>query len=94
MTSLTESMVHWLQEYEAMGKRKREEALARAEGAGSDFMQTLGHVQQIELLHGLNDMASELKSFLAPFGESGKTVTSADIHEFFEDFNQKRRRRN
>jgi len=30
----------------------------------------------------------------APFGESGKTVTSADIHEFFEDFNQKRRRRN
>ncbi len=64
MTSLTESMVHWLQEYEAMGKRKREEALARAEGAGSDFMQTLGHVQQIELLHGLNDMASELKSFL------------------------------
>ncbi|CAK9261000.1 unnamed protein product [Sphagnum jensenii] len=83
-----------IQEYEAMGKRKREEALARAEGAGSDFMQTLGHVQQIELLHGLNDMASELKSFLAPFGESGKTVTSADIHEFFEDFNQKRRRRN
>lgn len=129
----------WLQEYEASAKRKREESRALVEGAGSDFMKNLGHVQRIELLHGLNDMTSELKSFLViislcfivlwnvslnccwfwslfslldktdlcllssafffctkqePFGESGRTVTSADIHDFFQNLSQKRRRRN
>lgn len=53
-----------MQEYEASAKRKREESRALVEGAGSDFMKNLGHVQRIELLHGLNDMTSELKSFL------------------------------
>lgn len=28
----------------------------------------------------------------APFGEDGRTVTSADIQEFFADLNQKKRR--
>lgn len=112
-------------------------------------MQGLGHVQQIELLHGFNDMTAQLKNFLvhllsffwesldsngiglgivhislntnwsiycdwsfanyehteyswrnvflikqAPFGESGRTVTSADIHDFFAELNQKKRRHN
>jgi E3 ubiquitin-protein ligase UBR7 len=81
-----------LQEYEATGKRKREEAIAQSEGAESNFMQKMGHIEQIEILHGLNEMASGLRTFLAPFGETGKTVTSADIHEFFEKLNQKRHR--
>ncbi|KAG0557373.1 hypothetical protein KC19_11G124500 [Ceratodon purpureus] len=81
-----------LQAYEASAKRKREET--RAQVDGSDLMQGLGHVQQIELLHGFNDMTAQLKNFLAPFGESGRTVTSADIHGFFADLNQKKRRHN
>lgn len=80
-----------LQEYEACAKRKREES---RDSVGSDFLKNLGHVQRIELLHGLNDMTAELKSFLTPFGETGKTVTSADIQDFFESLNSKRRRRN
>ncbi|CAK9868151.1 unnamed protein product [Sphagnum jensenii] len=82
-----------MQEYEATGKRKREEALARSEGAESNFMQKMGHIEQIEILRGVNEMTSGLQAFLAPFGETGKTVTSADIHEFFEKLNQKRHRR-
>lgn len=54
----------FVQEYEATAKRKREETRERTEGVGSEFMQKLGHVQRIELLHGLNDMAADLKSFL------------------------------
>lgn len=50
-----------LQEYEACAKRKREES---RDSVGSDFLKNLGHVQRIELLHGLNDMTAELKSFL------------------------------
>jgi hypothetical protein len=30
----------------------------------------------------------------APFGESGRTVTSEDIHDFFATLNQKKRRHN
>lgn len=51
-----------LQEYEATAKRKREET--RAQDDGTDLMKGLGHVQQIELLHGFNDMTSQLKTFL------------------------------
>jgi E3 ubiquitin-protein ligase UBR7 len=53
-----------MQEYEATGKRKREEALARSEGAESNFMQKMGHIEQIEILHGLNEMTSGLQAFL------------------------------
>lgn len=79
-----------LQAYEASAKRKREES--RAQVDGSELMKGLPHVQQIELLRGFNDMTSQLKTFLAPFGEDGRTVTSADIQEFFADLNQKKRR--
>lgn len=81
-----------LQAYEASAKRKRDETRAQIDGA--DLLKGLGHVQQIELLHGFNDMTSQLKTFLAPFGESGRTVTSADIHDFFATLNQKKRRHN
>jgi E3 ubiquitin-protein ligase UBR7 len=53
-----------MQEYEATGKRKREEALARSEGAESNFMQKMGHIEQIEILRGLNEMTSGLQAFL------------------------------
>jgi hypothetical protein len=51
-----------LQAYETSAKRKREET--RAQVDGTDLMQGLGHVQQIELLHGFNDMTAQLKNFL------------------------------
>lgn len=83
-----------LQEYEETAKKKRAECQVKEEGVAWDFVKKLGHVQKMELFHGINNMSSELGSFLTPFGETGKTVTSADIYEFFEKLQQKRRRLN
>ncbi|OAE31161.1 hypothetical protein AXG93_3617s1000 [Marchantia polymorpha subsp. ruderalis] len=80
-----------LQEYEESAKRKREEAKEKEDGTTQAFLQKLGHVQRIELVHGINNLATELESFLTPFGQSGKTVTSDDIYEFFDGLRKKRR---
>lgn len=53
-----------LQEYEKMAKEKREERLQQQEGAAMKFINTLGHVQKIEILNGIADMNNELHSFL------------------------------
>lgn len=52
----------------------------------------LNRVQQLELIHGYNDMKSELKDFLQRFAAEGKVVTSEDIHQFFQQHSEKRRR--
>jgi E3 ubiquitin-protein ligase UBR7 len=83
-----------LQEYEETAKRKRVESRGKDEATAENFMKKLGHVQKMELVNGINDMATEFGSFLAPFSQEGKTVTSADIYEFFENLQQKRRRLN
>uniref|UniRef100_A0A8C5GYB5 Putative E3 ubiquitin-protein ligase UBR7 n=1 Tax=Gouania willdenowi TaxID=441366 RepID=A0A8C5GYB5_GOUWI len=44
----------------------------------------LSHVQQLEIIHGYNDMKSELKDFLQSFAAEGKVVTPDDIRCFFE----------
>ncbi|XP_034383426.1 putative E3 ubiquitin-protein ligase UBR7 isoform X2 [Cyclopterus lumpus] len=52
----------------------------------------LNHVQQLEIIHGYNDMKTELKDFLQRFAEDGKVVTPDDIRQFFEQQSRKRRR--
>ncbi|XP_039892737.1 putative E3 ubiquitin-protein ligase UBR7 isoform X1 [Simochromis diagramma] len=55
-------------------------------------LDNLNHVQQLEIIHGYNDMKTELKDFLQRFAAEGKVVTSDDIRQFFEQQSRKRRR--
>uniref|UniRef100_A0A3Q2T849 Ubiquitin protein ligase E3 component n-recognin 7 n=1 Tax=Fundulus heteroclitus TaxID=8078 RepID=A0A3Q2T849_FUNHE len=55
-------------------------------------LDNLNHVQQLEIIHGYNDMKTELKDFLQTFAAEGKVVTPDDIRQFFERQSRKRRR--
>uniref|UniRef100_A0AAZ1X023 UBR-type domain-containing protein n=1 Tax=Oreochromis aureus TaxID=47969 RepID=A0AAZ1X023_OREAU len=55
-------------------------------------LDNLNRVQQLEIIHGYNDMKTELKDFLQRFAAEGKVVTSDDIRQFFEQQSRKRRR--
>ncbi|CAK6982529.1 putative E3 ubiquitin-protein ligase UBR7 [Scomber scombrus] len=54
-------------------------------------LDNLNRVQQLEIIHGYNDMKTELKDFLQRFAAEGKVVTPDDIREFFEQQSRKRR---
>ncbi|CAL9691911.1 unnamed protein product [Knipowitschia caucasica] len=53
----------------------------------------LNRVQQLELIHGYNDLKTELKDFLQTFASEGKVVTPDDIRQFFEQQQNRKRRR-
>ena len=53
-----------IEEYENMAKRKRQEKMQEQEGAELNFLNTLNHVQKIEILNGIADMKNELHSFM------------------------------
>lgn len=79
-----------LQEYEKMAKEKREEKLQQQEGAAMKFIDTLGHVQKIEILNGIADMKNELQTFLASM-DTSRPVTSEDVRGVFENLAKRRR---
>ncbi|XP_053192960.1 putative E3 ubiquitin-protein ligase UBR7 [Scomber japonicus] len=54
-------------------------------------LDNLNRVQQLEIIHGYNDMKTELKDFLQRFAAEGKVVTPDDIRQFFEQQSRKRR---
>uniref|UniRef100_A0A3Q1JCR7 UBR-type domain-containing protein n=1 Tax=Anabas testudineus TaxID=64144 RepID=A0A3Q1JCR7_ANATE len=56
-------------------------------------LDNLNRVQQLEIIHGYNDMKTELKDFLQRFAAEGKVVTSEDIRQFFEQQQTRKRRR-
>lgn len=56
-----------MEEYVEMAKQKRQENLQKQENAQKDFMNTLGHVQKIEVLNGISDIRNEISSFLVSF---------------------------
>lgn len=80
-----------LDEYEKIAQKRREEKLQQQEGVEAAFLQNLGHIQQIELLSGINDMKNELRSFLGSL-DTSKVVTGEDIREVFDNLKRKRRR--
>ncbi|EFJ18773.1 hypothetical protein SELMODRAFT_177978 [Selaginella moellendorffii] len=82
-----------LQSYEALAKERRKTRMEQAEGASMKLLNNLDHVAKVEFLHGLNDMTSELSSFLVSgdFRDTGKTVTSADVYEFFDRLKKRRK---
>ncbi|KAG6482386.1 hypothetical protein ZIOFF_059017 [Zingiber officinale] len=81
-----------IEEYEKMAKSKREEKLKQQEGAELNFLNTLNHVQKIEIFSGIADMKNELHSFLESF-DSSKPVTSDDIKGVFENLAKKKKQR-
>ncbi|KAL0967563.1 hypothetical protein UPYG_G00253830 [Umbra pygmaea] len=81
--------------YENKGKTTEQEQ-AGAAGGGDPLMSalnTLGRVQQLEIIHGYNDMKTELKEFLQRFAAEGKVVTPEDIRHFFEQQQSRKRQR-
>ncbi|KAJ1259213.1 hypothetical protein BS78_10G137400 [Paspalum vaginatum] len=81
-----------IEEYEKIAKQKREKKLEQQEGAETNFLNSLNHVQKIEILSGINDMKNEFQSFLESF-DSTKPVTSEDIRSVFENLAKKKKQR-
>uniref|UniRef100_A0A0E0PYN9 UBR-type domain-containing protein n=1 Tax=Oryza rufipogon TaxID=4529 RepID=A0A0E0PYN9_ORYRU len=81
-----------IEEYEKVAKQKREKKLEQQEGVEANFLNSLDHVQKIEILSGINDMKNELQSFLETF-DSSKPVTSEDIRAVFENLAKKKKQR-
>uniref|UniRef100_A0A3P8ZMK8 Putative E3 ubiquitin-protein ligase UBR7 n=1 Tax=Esox lucius TaxID=8010 RepID=A0A3P8ZMK8_ESOLU len=81
--------------YENKGKTTEQEQAGAAEGRDPlmSALNTLGRVQQLEIIHGYNDMKTELKDFLQRFAAEGKVVTPEDIRQFFEQQQSRKRRR-
>ncbi|PIA49016.1 hypothetical protein AQUCO_01300101v1 [Aquilegia coerulea] len=78
-------------EYENMAKQKRQEKMQQQEGAELNFLNKLGHVEKIEILSGIADMKNEFRSFLENV-DSSKPITTADVHQVFENLAKKRQR--
>lgn len=78
-------------EYEKIAKQRREEKLQQQEGAELSLFNKLGHVEKVEILKGIEDMKDGLRTFLES-ADSSKPISAADIHQFFDDIKNKRRR--
>jgi E3 ubiquitin-protein ligase UBR7 len=48
---------------------------------------------QIEAIHGYNDMKSNLMEYLKKFAETNKVVREEDIQEFFQKMSQNKKMR-
>ncbi|XP_010913568.1 uncharacterized protein [Elaeis guineensis] len=81
-----------LEEYEKMAKQKREEKLQQQEGAELNFLNTLNHVQKMEILNGIADMKNEFRSFLESV-DTSKPVTPEDVQGIFENLVKKKKQR-
>uniref|UniRef100_A0A3Q3E6N3 Ubiquitin protein ligase E3 component n-recognin 7 n=1 Tax=Labrus bergylta TaxID=56723 RepID=A0A3Q3E6N3_9LABR len=73
-------------------KGKNSEQTARGNDPLMSALDNLNRVQQLEIIHGYNDMKTELKDFLQKFAAEGKVVTPEDIRQFFEQQQTRRRR--
>ncbi|GBG90297.1 hypothetical protein CBR_g50475 [Chara braunii] len=81
-----------MQMYQEKGKAKTEQRKQEIEQVQNNLWNSLGRTGQVEFLHGFNDLAENLRSFLMPFGQSGQPVTEQDVRGFFEQLKDRRRR--
>ncbi|XP_030637412.1 putative E3 ubiquitin-protein ligase UBR7 [Chanos chanos] len=56
-------------------------------------LSSLDRVQQLEIIYQFNDLKTELTEFLQQFADEGKVVTPEAIRTFFEDLQNRKRRR-
>ncbi|XP_071486994.1 putative E3 ubiquitin-protein ligase UBR7 [Diadema antillarum] len=75
--------------YEERGKVKRK---GSQYDQGMEALSSMNRVQQVEMLHGYQDMKSALSDFLKGFVEQGKVVTATDIQDFYQGLTRKRQR--
>ncbi|XP_068666094.1 uncharacterized protein [Aristolochia californica] len=80
-----------LEEYEKIGKLKREENLQKQEGVALNLFDNLDHVAKIEILSGIADMKNEIRSFLESH-DTSNPITSADVRQVFDNLAKKRQR--
>merc|ERR1711988_1532457 len=78
-----------VQAYEERGRKRR---------CSSDYdrgMEALGSMerpQQVEMIHGFNNLKDGLKGFLRGFAERNEVVKEEDIRAFFEQMQAKRQK--
>lgn len=80
-----------VQSYEEKGKAARAQA-----PIGDPLMSalgTLGRVQQIEAIHGFNNLKTELIDFLKKFADNRKVVREEDVREFFSGMEARKRQK-
>ncbi|KAH8031584.1 hypothetical protein HPB51_019205 [Rhipicephalus microplus] len=80
-----------VQSYEEKGKA------ARAQVPEGDPLMSalgsLGRVQQIEAIHGYNNLKTQLVDFLKKFADNRKVVREEDVREFFSGMEARKRRK-
>ncbi|XP_033638095.1 putative E3 ubiquitin-protein ligase UBR7 [Asterias rubens] len=77
--------------YEERGKVKH--AGSSQYQRGMDALTTLNRVQQVEVLHGYNDLKTSLNDYLQSFASEGKVVKRQDIDDFFSDMQSRKKQR-
>uniref|UniRef100_A0A023GKE4 Putative e3 ubiquitin-protein ligase ubr7 n=1 Tax=Amblyomma triste TaxID=251400 RepID=A0A023GKE4_AMBTT len=81
-----------VQSYEEKGQVARAEAGPPADPLMS-ALGTLGRVQQIEAIHGYNDLKSGLIDFFKKFADKRKVVKEEDVKEFFDEMHARKRQK-
>lgn len=79
--------------YEDCGKKNDKESKIEETKLLNDELSKMNHVSQLEFLHNLNDFKDNLKDFLANFARNGQVVKRENIVEFFEDLNEKNKKK-
>lgn len=54
---------------------------------------SMDHVQQMEIIYGINELTTSIEEFLDQCVSEGKTVTVEAVHQFFEELQARKRRR-
>ncbi|KPP72419.1 putative E3 ubiquitin-protein ligase UBR7 [Scleropages formosus] len=79
--------------YENKGKKTEQEEGPHGRDPLMSALNTLNHVQQLEIIYEYNNMKTELKDYLQRFAAEGKVVTPEDIQRFFEEQHTRKRQR-
>uniref|UniRef100_A0A3Q0T9D1 Putative E3 ubiquitin-protein ligase UBR7 n=1 Tax=Amphilophus citrinellus TaxID=61819 RepID=A0A3Q0T9D1_AMPCI len=57
------------------------------------LINSMDHVQQLEVIYGFNELTTSISEFLDQCASEGKTVTVEAVHQFFEELKARKRRR-
>ncbi|KAB0799755.1 hypothetical protein PPYR_07642 [Photinus pyralis] len=79
--------------YEEKGKAKAREFEEKQQENGMKFLNSLSRVPLMEALAGYNDMKQHLIEYLKKFAENKKVVREEDIHEFFSNYDAKKKQK-
>ncbi|XP_072032460.1 putative E3 ubiquitin-protein ligase UBR7 [Amphiura filiformis] len=78
--------------YEQRGLSRQTSSSSQYE-QGMEALSNMNRIQQVEMLHGFNDLKAELTNYLKDFADQGKVVKTEDINKFFDDMQARKRQR-